>query len=93
MLHYSIKRPLVTEKNTYHSSTGTYVFEVDQKATKLDVKVAVEKLFRVKVDSVRTSICRGRAKRNKFGYGSIKYWKKAYVKLKSGEKITLFEGV
>lgn len=88
-----IKKPLITEKNTVHSERGVYVFEVDRKATKTDIRTAVEASFQVKVDSVNTSLCRGRARRNKFGLGKVPYWKKAYVKLKAGEKIALFEGV
>lgn len=88
-----IKTPLVTEKNTYHNAAGVYVFEVDLKSTKTDIKTAVEKSFKVKVDSVRTSICRGHSKYTKFGLTKIPYWKKAYVKLSEGEKIALFEGV
>lgn len=74
------------------NAMGVYVFEVDRKATKLDIKNAVEGAFRVKVDAVNTSICRGRAHRNKFGLSKVKYWKKALVKLSPGEKIALFEG-
>lgn len=92
MSYQIIKRPLITEKNTYHSTVGTYVFEVDQRATKVDVKKAIEKAFRVKVDSVRTGICRGRGKRNRFVTGKVPHWKKAFVKLQAGEKISLFEG-
>jgi len=88
-----IKAPLVTEKNTYHNAAGVYVFEVDLKASKTEVKVAIEKNFKVKVDSVRTSVCRGHSKQTKFGLTKIPYWKKAYVKLVEGEKIALFEGV
>lgn len=88
-----IKTPLVTEKNTYHNAAGVYVFEVDLKSTKTDVKAAVEKNFKVKVDSVRTSVCRGHSKNSKFGLTKVPYWKKAYVKLVEGEKIALFEGV
>lgn len=88
-----IRKPLVTEKNTYHQASGMYVFECCSESTKLDIKSAVEKMFGVKVDSVNTSNCRGKAKRNKFGLGKIPYWKKAIVKLKVGEKIALFEGV
>lgn len=87
-----IKRPLVTEKNTILNAMGVYVFEVDRKATKTDVKKAVEKSFQVKVDSVNTSVCRGRAKRTRHGKGKVNYWKKAMVKLLPGEKIALFEG-
>lgn len=89
---YVIKRPLVTEKNSVMSEQGVYVFEVDQEATKTDIRSAVEKYFRVKVLSVRTSICRDRAKVTKLGVGKKKYWKKAMVKLAPGQKITLFEG-
>ncbi len=88
-----IKAPLVTEKNTYHNAAGVYVFEVNLKSSKTDIKAAVEKNFKVKVDSVRTSLCRGRSKNSKFGATKVAYWKKAYVKLLSGEKIALFEGV
>jgi large subunit ribosomal protein L23 len=88
-----IKRPLVTEKNTYHSAVGVYVFEVDQSASKLDVKNAIEKGFGVKVKTVRTCVCRGRSKQTKFGLTKAPHWKKAFVKLNEGEKIALFEGV
>jgi Ribosomal protein L23 len=88
-----IKTPLITEKNTYHNAAGVYVFEVDLKSTKTDIKSAVEKGFKVKVDSVRTSVCRGHSKQTKFGLTKVPYWKKAYVKLAEGEKIALFEGV
>lgn len=88
-----IKAPLVTEKNTYHNAANTYVFEVDLKASKTEIRTAVEKGFKVKVLAVRTSICRGHTKQTKFGLSKIPYWKKAYVKLVEGEKIALFEGV
>ncbi|MFS4458089.1 50S ribosomal protein L23 [Bdellovibrio sp. HCB2-146] len=88
-----IKAPLVTEKNTFHNAAGVYVFEVDVKSSKTEIKTAVEKNFKVKVDSVRTSICRGHSKQTKFGLTKVPYWKKAYVKLSEGEKIALFEGV
>lgn len=87
-----IKKPLITEKNTYHNAVGVYVFEVDLSATKPDIKQAVERFFKVKVDTVRTSSCRGRGKVTKFGAGKVPHWKKAYVKLVEGEKIALFEG-
>jgi large subunit ribosomal protein L23 len=87
-----IKRPLVTEKNTYHNAAGIYVFEVALDTDKTEIRSAVEKYFKVKVQSVKTSVCRGHAKQTKFGMGKIPHWKKAYVKLKAGEKIALFEG-
>ena len=92
-MKFLVKKPIITEKNTIHNAMGIYVFEVERAATKPDIKIAVEKNFGVKVASVKTSVCRGHAKTNKFGYGRVPHWKKAYVKLMPGEKITLFEGV
>jgi large subunit ribosomal protein L23 len=91
-MYYIIKRPLVTEKNSMLAEKGVYVFEVDPKATKLEIKKAVEKFFHVKVTTVKTAMCRGRAKRTKFGVGQVDAWKKAMVRLRKGEKISLFEG-
>jgi large subunit ribosomal protein L23 len=87
-----IKSPLVTEKNTLHSAAGVYVFEVDMSADKTSIRTAVEKGFNVKVDSIRTSVCRGHGKQTRFGITKTPYWKKAFVKLKAGEKIAIFEG-
>lgn len=87
-----LKRPLITEKNSQMAESGVYVFEVDKKATKEEIKRAVEKSFRVKVSTVRTAVCRGRAKRTRLGVGKVQYWKKAMVRLNAGEKIALFEG-
>lgn len=87
-----IRRPLVTEKSSAAGERGVYAFEVDIKASKEDLKVAIEKGFRVKVKSVNTMICRGRFKRGKFGVIAPKYWKKALVRLHPGEKIAIFEG-
>jgi len=91
-MHYVIKRPLVTEKNSILAENGVYVFEVDKKATKTEIKKAVEKFFRVRVSSVNTAMCRGRGKRTKFGVSKPETWKKAMVRLVKGEKIGLFEG-
>ena len=91
-MYYIIKRPLVTEKNSMLAEKGIYAFEVDKQATKLEIKKAVEKFFHVKVKSVNTAMCRGRAKRTKFGIGKADSWKKALVRLGKGEKISLFEG-
>lgn len=87
-----IKRPLVTEKNNELAQYQTYVFEVDRKASKIQIRSYVEKYFGVKVLAVRTSICRGRSKRTSKGQGRVPYWKKAVVRLRSGEKIKIFEG-
>lgn len=87
-----LRRPLVTEKNTVQNEMGVYVFEVDQEADKIQIGRAVESAFKVKVQSVRTVICRSRARRVGNTQAPVRYWKKAYVRLASGEKIKLFEG-
>jgi large subunit ribosomal protein L23 len=91
-MHYLIRKPLVTEKNSWQAENGVYVFEVDKKAEKPEIKKAVEKFFRVKVKTVRTANCRGRTKRTKLGVAQPQQWKKAYVQLEAGQKIALFEG-
>jgi large subunit ribosomal protein L23 len=92
-MQYTIKRPLITEKNSWLAEQGVYVFEVDKAAEKPEIKKAVEKFFSVKVADVRTAICRGRAKRSRTGGMSYpSKWKKAWVRLEPGQKIGLFEG-
>lgn len=91
-MYYVIKRPLVTEKNSILAEKGVYVFEVDKEANKEAIKKAVEKYFRVKVAAVNTAIVRGRSKRTKLGVSKPVSWKKAMVRLRAGEKISLFEG-
>src|SRR5512143_3284200 len=86
-----IKRPLVTEKTTVLREDGrTLVFEVATDATKVDIKRAVEKLLGSKVERVRTSIAHGKMKRQGRFVGQRSDWKKAYVKLREGQKIPEF---
>jgi large subunit ribosomal protein L23 len=86
-----IKRPLVTEKTTLiREDHRTLVFEVASAATKVDVKRAVEKLLGSKVQGVRTAISHGKFKRQGKFMGQRSDWKKAYVKLRDGEKIPEF---
>lgn len=87
-----IKRPLITEKSTILSESGVYTFEVTPDSTKTEIKSAIEKAFEVNVMSVRTLIGRNRGKRTKAGYSMPKYQKKAFVRLKPGESIKIFEG-
>jgi large subunit ribosomal protein L23 len=83
-----IRRPLITEKGlTVKETEGTLVFEVDPKASKTEVKQAVELLFKVKVATVRTSTVAGKERRRGKFSGFRPDWKKAYVRLKSGEKM------
>lgn len=95
MKHYEvIKRPLLTEKSTSQKETGNqYCFEVDTRATKADVRAAVEKLFNVKVEDVRTMQYRGKNRRLGRFVGRRPHWKKAIVRLKDGSSIELFQGV
>ncbi len=82
-----IRRPLVTEKTTIAREAGeVVVFEVARDATKIDVRRAVEKLFGTKVASVRTQIGHGKFKRQGRFEGQRPDWKKAWVRLKAGEK-------
>jgi large subunit ribosomal protein L23 len=86
-----IRRPLITEKTTMaRENAHTVVFEVAAGATKVDIKRAVEKLLGSKVEGVRTSISHGKFKRQGRFIGQRSDWKKAYVKLKDGEKIPEF---
>jgi large subunit ribosomal protein L23 len=83
-----IRRALITEKGMGVKETeGTLVFEVAEAATKTEVKQAVEVLFKVKVNSVRTANFAGKERRRGKFSGYRPDWKKAYVRLKAGEKM------
>ena len=83
-----IRRALITEKGMGVKETeGTLVFEVAEAATKTEVKQAVEALFKVKVNSVRTANFVGKERRRGKFTGFRPDWKKAYVRLKAGEKM------
>ena len=86
-----IRRPLITEKTTIaREGSLVAVFEVATGATKIDVKRAVEKLFGSMVQSVRTQIAHGKIKRQGRFSGQRSDWKKAWVRLKAGEKLPEF---
>lgn len=83
-----IRRPLITEKGLQLKETeGSLVFDVAPTASKTEVKQAVESLFKVKVDSVRTANVAGKERRRGKFAGYKPDWKKAYVRLKAGEKM------
>jgi large subunit ribosomal protein L23 len=88
-----IRRPLVTEKNTSLQVQGKYAFEVAREANKNQVKQAVEKAFKVNVTAVNIISVRGRERRVGRRMVTGSSWKKAVVTLKTGDKITVFEGV
>ena len=86
-----IRRPLVTEKTTLErESVNTIVLEVAIRATKVDIKQAVERLLGSKVASVRTAISHGKVKRQGKFFGQRPDWKKAYVRLRDGETVPEF---
>jgi large subunit ribosomal protein L23 len=86
-----IRKPLVTEKGVAKKENEqTLCFEVAQDATKTEVKQAVEKLFKVKVGEVRTANFEGKLRRRGRFTGYRPDWKKAYVRLKAGEKVPDF---
>ena len=89
-----IKRPIISEKSAVQGDAfRTYAFEVSLDANKTEVKNAVESLFSVKVQKVRTLIVHGENKRNAKTAFKLKNWKKALVTLKDGQKIELFQNV
>jgi large subunit ribosomal protein L23 len=83
-----IRKPVITEKGLGVKETeSTLVFEVAAKATKTEVKEAVQSIFKVKVASVRTANYPGKERRRGRFVGNRPDWKKAYVRLKAGEKM------
>ena len=88
-----IKRPVaLTEKATRLKEANKVIFEVALSANKLEIKLAVETLFNVKVADVNTLVMRGKIKRMGRGLAKRPNYKKAVVTLKEGDKIELFEG-
>ncbi len=86
-----IRRPLITEKTSIMREDGrTIVFHVAAGANKIEIKQAIEQLLGSKVESVRTSIQHGKVKRQGRFSGRRPDWKRAYVRLKEGEKVPEF---
>ena len=89
-----IRRPLITEKtNIQKESDNQLTFEVDRKANRIEIRRAIERIFKVKVASVRTIQVKGKTKRRGRTLGKRRDWKKAIVTLRPGERIEFFEGV
>ncbi|MEN0020494.1 MAG: 50S ribosomal protein L23 [Planctomycetota bacterium] len=88
---YVIRRPLLTEKSTQAMNEhGQYAFEVDRRATKDDVKAAVEEMYSVRVEAVKTQLRKGKRRRLKYGWIVEKPSKKAIVRLHPDDAIELF---
>ena len=82
-----IKTMIRTEKGTFLEPNRQYLFQVNRKSTKTDIKKAVEEIYKVKVENVNTVIMPGKPKRVRHQLGYTNDWKKAIVTLKEGEKI------
>lgn len=91
--HRIVRRPVVTEKGTALKEQNKYLFEVDRRANKIQIRHAVEALFHVKVAAVHTVGMRGKVKRLGRFAGRTSDWKKAIVTLKEGHSIEFFEGI
>ncbi len=87
-----LKRPIVTEKSTDLMAENKYTFEVDLRASKLQIKAAVEEIFEVKVQQVNTSRVKGKLRRMGRHEGYTSEWKKAVVTLQPGHSIEVFGG-
>lgn len=101
-IYHIVKRPLVTEKGTHQTKQtqeathsrpgrgGAYSFEVHPEANKIEIRNAIEKIYNVKVQSVRTSMRKGKRRRHRFKVGTTAHWKKAVVVLAPEHHIDLF---
>jgi len=92
-LHHILKKPLITEKsNIMKEMANQVVFEVAPTATKIEIRKAVEEVFKVKVVGVRTARMTGKRKRFGRTMGRRPDWKKAVVTLAPGQRVDFFEG-
>ena len=92
--HQVVQRPLLTEKGTrLKEEANQYLFRVAKRANKVEIKHAIEALFKVTVVEVRTLPVRGKAKRLGRFQGRQADWKKAIATLKTGDSIEVYEGV
>jgi len=85
-----IKQPIVTEKSTIATErANAYTFLVDMHANKIEIKQAIEKIFKVKVEKVRTQVRKGKPRRVRFKMGYQPDWKRAVVTLQERQKIEM----
>ena len=85
--HDVVKGLLRTEKGANMMTLNKYMFWVDSSANKIEIRKAVEGIYKVKVDNVNTLTVKGKPKRVRYAMGKTSDWKKAIVTLKTGEKI------
>lgn len=88
---YVIKKPVLTEKSTEAmNEQGRYTFEVDRRASKTEIKTAIEALYGVSVQGVQTRVHKGKMRRLRYGYVNERVRKTATVRLAEGQTIELF---
>lgn len=92
-LYDVLKRPVVTERSTAAMEANKYTFEVDLRATKTQIKQAVEQIFKVTVVKVNTTRVPGKVRRRGRTEGRTPDWKKAVVTLQEGDRIPIVEGL
>jgi large subunit ribosomal protein L23 len=85
--HDVVKGMIRTEKGSVMQALNKYLFWVDKSSNKIEIKKAVEDIYKVKADSVNTVSMRGKLKRVRYAIGKTSDWKKAIVTLKAGNKI------
>lgn len=89
--HYILRKPLLTEKSTAEmEAANVYTFEVDRRATKDEIKAAIESAYGVKVEKVNTQVRKGGSRRFRYGKVAENSWKRAAVKVVEGQSIELF---
>lgn len=84
-----VKGMIRTEKGSVMMAENKYLFWVDRSSNKIEIKKAVEDIYKVKVDGVNTIMMRGKSKRVRYAVGKTPDWKKAIVTLKEGQKIDI----
>ena len=86
-----IKKPLLSEKSAFlGTQRNAYSFEVDRRADKTSIKHAIEDIYHVKVNEVRTSVVPGKSRRTKKGYKTTPSWKKAVVQVHPDHKLDIY---
>ena len=88
---YIVRKPVLTEKSTEAMNEhGRYTFEVDRRATKTEIRQAIESLYGVNIEGIQTRTQKGKLRRTRFGYLQEKPRKTATVRVREGESIELF---
>ncbi|MBX2807960.1 MAG: 50S ribosomal protein L23 [Cellvibrionaceae bacterium] len=92
-LYKILLAPVISEKAVGAGDANQVAFKVSRDACKPEIKAAIEKMFNVEVEAVKTLVIKGKRKRTRFGLGKCSDWKKAYVRLAEGHEIDFESGV